>query len=174
MKKLIASVAILAMTLALVPVNLIAAGRQQNQTLNGEISGTALQDGKPLPKIEVRLRNIDNNEIISKSTTGTQGEFKFTGLPAGNFVVETYVNGSLISTSNTIKLAAGAMIATGVTLNMTGTALAAAGFGTAGAAAAGGGALGAIGGTAGALAVAAGVVGVTTAIVVANDASGSQ
>lgn len=181
MKKLIASALVVALTLAAAPINLIAAARFQA----GTISGVATVDGKPLANVTVRLRNVDTGQLVGNTTANAQGSFSFSGLPAGNFVVETVsANGTILGTSTTIALAAGAMAATGVAVATSGTALAAAGgvgaaaagagAGAAGAAAAGGGALAAVGGTLGALAIAGGVIGVTTAIVVANDASPSQ
>ena len=183
MKKLIASALVFALAIAAAPINLIAAARFQA----GSISGVATVDGKPLANVTVRLRNVDTGQLVGNTTANAQGAFSFSGLPAGNFVVETVAaNGTILGTSTTIALAAGAMAATGIAVATSGTALAAAGgIGAAGVAAgagagvgagaaAGGGALAAVGGTVGALAITGGIIGVTTAIIVANDASPSQ
>ena len=184
MKKLIASALVLALAIAAAPINLIAAARFQA----GSISGVATVDGKPLANVTVRLRNVDTGQLVGNTTANATGGFSFSGLPAGNFVVETVAaNGTILGTSTTIALAAGAMAATGIAVATSGTALAAAGgigagaaaagagAGAAGAgAAAGGGALAAGGGTVGALAITGGIIGVTTAVIVANDASPSQ
>jgi hypothetical protein len=183
MKKLIASALVLALAIAAAPINLIAAARFQA----GTISGVATVDGKPLAKVTVRLRNVDTGQLVGNTTANASGQFSFTGLGPGNFVVETVAaNGTILGTSTAIALTAAAMTATGITVATTGTALAAAGGigagaaaaaaggGAAGAAAAGGGALAAVGGTLGAVAIAGGIIGVTTAIVVANDSSPSQ
>src|SRR5262245_8298027 len=135
MKKLVASILALALTVALAPINLIAAARFQT---NGVISGIANVEGKPLANVTVRLRNVDNGQLLGSMTSNAAGEFSFTGLPAGNFVVETAnLAGTLLGTSTRIVLAAGAMTATGVTVSTSAAAAAAAGVGG-GAAAAGG------------------------------------
>ena len=78
----------------------------------GEISGHATKDGKPLGGYKVQLRNTDTKALVGSQTTATDGAFKFTGLPAGNYVVETVDDkGNIIATSAAIGLAAGAMIA---------------------------------------------------------------
>ena len=46
--------------------------------------------------------------LVGETRTNDKGEFKFTGLPAGDFVVETVApNGTLLGTSPRIALAAG-------------------------------------------------------------------
>lgn len=112
-----------------------AAARAQNL---GEIAGTAVVESKPLGMITVRLRNVDNGRLVGDMRTNDRGEFRFTGLPVGNYVVETIAqNGTLLGTSTRISLAAGALVATGITVS---TSKAAAGAGAAGAGAAGAGA----------------------------------
>ena len=105
----------------------------------GEIAGTAVVEGKPLPGVTVRLRNIDNGQLVGNMTTNEKGEFRFTGLPPGNFVVETVApNGTLLGTSARIALVAGAMVATGVAVSTSAAAAAAAGVGAGAAAGAAG------------------------------------
>src|SRR5439155_6571228 len=117
---------------------LLAAVRQQNL---GEVAGKAVVEGKPLNNITVRLRNVDNGRLVGDMRTNDQGEFRFTGLPVGNYVVETVApNGTLLGTSPRIALVAGAMVATGVTVSTSAAAAAAVGVGgAAGAAGAAGG-----------------------------------
>jgi len=158
MKKLIASTLILALAIAAAPINLIAAGKLAQNT--GQIAGNAVIEGKPMGNVTVRLRNVDTGQLVGNTTTNAQGAFSFSGLPPGNFVVETVAaNGTILGTSATISLAAGAMIAGAVTVSTTAAAAAAAGVG---AAAGGAGAAGATAG--GAAAAGAGLS--TTAIVV--------
>jgi hypothetical protein len=135
MKKFFASALCLVLALGFAPT-LTAAGKAQQ---TGQISGTAVVEGKPLPQVSVRVRNMDTGQVVANSTTNAQGQFNFTGLPAGNYVVETVsANGTVLGTSATVALTAGAMIAGAVTINTTAAAAAAAGIGaTAGAAAAG-------------------------------------
>ena len=184
MKKLVASVLALALTIALAPINLIAAARFQA----GSIAGIATVDGKPLANVTVRLRNVDSGQLVGNMQSGANGAFNFTGLPAGNYVVETVsASGTMLGTSTRIALAAGAMAATGITVGTSAAALAAAGgvAGAAGGAAAGGatagGAAAAAGGgaffttTAGIVTLAAIGTGIGAGIVIANDnASPSQ
>jgi hypothetical protein len=101
----------------------------------GEISGTALAAGKPLASVTVRLRNIDTGAIVAQQRTNAQGEFRFTGVPLGNYVVETVDDdGRLLGTSVRISITSGALIATGITVTSTAGGAA----GAAGAAAAAG------------------------------------
>ena len=173
MKTLIASALVFALAVALAPVNLIAAARFQA----GTIAGTATVDGKPLANVTVRLRNIDTGQLVGNTTANASGQFSFSGLPAGNFVVETVAaNGTILGTSTTIALVAGAMAATGIAVATTGTALAAAGgvgAAAAGAAAAGGGAAALGGGLSGAAlaGIAGGVIAGTAGIIAANSGS---
>jgi hypothetical protein len=137
MKKLVASALCLALTMTLAPVNLIAAGRAIAQS--GAISGVATVDGKPLANTTVRLRNVDTGQLVGNTTSNAQGQFSFSGLGAGNFVVETVAaNGTILGTSTVIALTAATMIVSSVTVGTSAAAIAAAGG--AGAAAAGAGA----------------------------------
>ena len=159
MKKLVASILCFALVVVLAPINLLAQA--------GTISGIASVDGKPLPNVTVRLRNVDNNQLAGTTRANAMGEFSFTGLPAGNFVVETVdEDGNILGTSVKIALAAGA-VATGVAVSSSAAAVAGAAAGVAG-----GGAF--IASTAGIVTAVAVGAGVTAAVVaVTNDASAS-
>lgn len=175
MKKLLASVLCFALAIAAAPINLIA------QT-NGAISGVASVDGKPLANTTVRLRNVDTGQLVGNTTSNAQGQFSFTGLGPGNFVVETVAaNGTILGTSAAIALTAAAMTITGITVSTSAAAIAAAGGAAAGVA----GTAGAVGGGAAlgtglsttlitVLAVGGGL-GITAGIIAANnDASPSR
>ena len=139
MKKLLASALCIALSMSVAPVNLIAAGRAIAQT-NGAISGTATVDGKPLGDVTVRLRNVDNGTLAGETKANAQGQFSFSGLPPGNYVVETVAaNGTILGTSTAIALTAAAMVVTGVSVGTSAAVMAGAGA----AAAAGAGAVGA-------------------------------
>ena len=182
MKKLVASVLVLAVAIAAAPINLIAAGRIQA----GQIARVASFDCKPLANVTVRLRNIDTGQLVGNTTANASGQFSFTGLGAGNFVVETVAaNGTILGTSTAIALTAAAMTATGITVGTSATALAAAGGvsgaaagagvaggvgATAGGAIAGsGGIIGALGSTAGLVAITGGAIGATTLVIKEKD-----
>lgn len=185
MKKLLASSLCVALSLTLAPINLIAAGRVIAQT-NGQISGLASVDGKPLANVTVRLRNVDTGQLVGNTTANAQGQFSFTGLGPGNFVVETVSStGTILGTSTVIALTATAMVASGITVGTSAAALAAAGGvgAAAGAAGAGAGAAAAAGGVAAGAGLSTTVIvvtavgiglGVTGAVVALNDASPSS
>lgn len=170
MKKLLASVLCVALSMTLAPIDLIAQA--------GAISGVASVDGKPLANVSVRLRNVDTGQLVGNTTANAQGEFSFTGLGPGNFVVETVAaDGRILGTSTAIALTAAAMVATGVTVATSAAALAAAGgigAGVAGGVAAGGGGLLGLSGTALALTVVGGTLAVVGIVVALDDASPSR
>src|SRR5205823_2187907 len=80
--------------------------------------------------ITVRLRDVDNGQIVATTRTNDRGEFKFAALPIGNFIVETVADdrATVLGTSPRIPLTAGAMTATGVTVSTSAAAAAAAGL----------------------------------------------
>lgn len=133
MKKLLASTLCLALSLSVAPVNLIAAGRAIAQT-NGAISGLATVDGKPLGNVTVRLRNVDNGTLAGETKANAQGQFSFTGLGPGNYVVETVsANGTILGTSTAIALTTAAMVVANVTVGTSAAVMAGAGAAAAGA-----------------------------------------
>ena len=174
MKKLVASVLVFALAIVAAPINLIAAARFQS----GAISGVASLSGKPIPNVTVRLRNVDTGQLVGNTTANAAGEFSFTGLPAGNFVVETVAaNGTILGTS-AVALTAATMVVSNLVVASSAAAVAAAGGAGAvlGTAAAAGGAAGAAGLSTGlivALAVGGGLA-VTGVVVAMNDSSPSQ
>jgi uncharacterized surface anchored protein len=151
---------VLALVLLLGSQHLLMAAGAKQQNI-GEIAGTAVVEGKPLNNITVRLRNVDNGRLVGDMRTNELGQFRFTGLPVGNYVVETVApNGTMLGTSTRISLVAGALVATGVTVTTSAAAAAAVGVGgAAGAAGAAGGAGAAGAGAAGAGAAGAGAAG---------------
>jgi hypothetical protein len=173
MKKLLASALCVALSMGVAPVNVIAAGKVLAQT-NGAISGVASVDGKPLANVTVRLRNVDTGQLVGNTTSNAQGQFSFSGLGPGNFVVETVsANGTILGTSTAIALTATAMVVTNITVGTSAAALAAAGG--VGAAVVGGAA---VGGGLSATAITIGAVaaglGATGIIIATNDSSPSS
>ena len=173
MKKLVASALVLALAIAAAPINLIAAGRAFQ---NGQISGVASLEGKPIPNITVRLRNVDSGQLVGTTTSNAAGEFSFSSLPAGNFVVETVAaNGTILGTS-AVALTAATMVVANLTVGASAAAVAAAGgagvvLGTTAAVAGVGAGLGTGVIIAGVAAAGLGVTGLAVAL---NDASASQ
>lgn len=156
---------------------LIFTGPTIGQTF-GLIAGATTVDGKPLPNVTVRLRSLDNGQLVGNTTASPTGQFSFPGLTPGNYVVEMVsADGTILGTSVNIPLTTTVMAATNVSVGVSAAALGAAGVSAAasGVAAAGAGAAGA-GLSATLIAVSAvGVTLGTTAIVaVADDASPSR
>jgi hypothetical protein len=150
----------------------------------GLIAGVTSVDGKPFPNITVRLRNVDNGQLIGNTVANSTGGFSFNGLAVGNYVVEMVAaNGTILGTSVGIVLTPLAIVSTNISVGASAAALAAAGgVGAAGVAvlgtatAAAGTAAGAGGLSATVIAVSAvGVtLGTTAVVAVANDASPSR
>jgi large repetitive protein len=136
----------------------------------GQVSGTAQDSSKKsLSCVGVLLRNVSTGQLAGTTTSAANGAFSFTGLNAGNYVVEI-VNaaGQVIGTSAAVAVGAGSVIA-GVTVAASATGA------LAGAAAAGG--LGAFFTSTGGVLVLVGVGAGVTAGVVAlanNNASPSR
>jgi hypothetical protein len=125
---------LVAAAVAVFATPLTAAGLK-SPAQTGQIAGKAVVEGKPLPNITVRLRNVETGQISATTTTNAAGEFSFGSLPAGNFVVETVAPDlvTVLGTTPTIALTAGAMAATGITVSTSAAAAAAAGLTGAGA-----------------------------------------
>jgi len=160
MRRVLSCVTVISM---MVPASSVFdAPRAQAQTA-GSISGTANDStGVTVAKATVRLRNLTTNELSGNSMSGVAGEFSFSGLSAGSYVVEV-VNaaGEIVGASAPIAVAAGAQV-TGVVV----AASAAAAAGVGGAATAGVASAGFFTSTAGIVALAAAgaaVAGVTVA-----------
>lgn len=102
---------------------------------NGQVSGTAKdRKGAILPLFRVRVRNVTTGKVARESKTDEKGNFVFTGLNPGTYVVEVVgAKGAVIATSASFSLTLGSMTLTGVTVTAA-TALGA-GIGAAGAAA---------------------------------------
>jgi hypothetical protein len=134
------------------------------------VSGSALRtDFKPLPAATVRLRQFDGNgAVLASATTGPSGEFAFSGVPAGNYVIELVdFSGKLVGMAPPFVVAGQGPLAVSVM---------ASGLGVTAASAAGGGfSLFGLGPTA-SLAVlgAAGAVAVTAVVSTKSDASPSR
>ena len=140
------------------------------------IAGLATIDGKPISNVVVRLRNVDSGQLLGTSAATAAGEFSFTGLVPGNYIVEMVsANGTIIGTSDVIRLTPAVMVADNITVGASSAAVAAAGGMGAGPATGAG-----VGGTSGlsstilaVLAVGA-TLGTTAIVAVANDASPSR
>lgn len=106
------------------PTNTFAAAKPQN----GQISGAAKnQGGQPLANHTVRLRNVGSGQIAGTATTSAGGQFTFTNLAAGNYVIEVVdAAGQVVATSTTLTLSAATMTLTGVAVTASAAGVAAA------------------------------------------------
>lgn len=81
----------------------------------GHISGLALtQNGVHLIGQLARLRSLDRGAVAGEMTTNNAGEFSFTGLTAGSYIVELVANGYVVATSASVVLTSRDMTAEGV------------------------------------------------------------
>jgi hypothetical protein len=160
MRRILSLMLSLTMALGFVPA-VSAAGAPA-----GQISGLAIsQTGAHLVGQIARVRSLDIGHVADVTTTTAAGQFSFTGLSAGSYVVELVSNGYVVGTSAPVTLTARDMTADGVTATAASAAQAQAGvlagsFWTS---------------TIGIITMAAITAGVVTAVVVVkNDSSPSQ
>lgn len=189
MRRMTSLVLVLALIAAFQPAPLfgaLAADVEQSQ-LGSAISGVAqTAPQQPLVGFTVRLRNIDTGSAtdIPSTTTNAAGEFSFSNVNQGNYIIEVVgPDGGIVGTSATV-VTPGMAGASGVTITATLTLVqasiaAAVATGAAAAAAAGAAAAAAapalaagliIGGTtAGVVAGAAALIGLTAVVIANND-----
>jgi hypothetical protein len=180
MRRLIASVLLLACAAGTVPSSLLAAEKRtkraaaavlRQQASETKLAGLARNAaGDPLLNHKIRLRDATTGVLIAETFTNGGGAFAFAGLAPGTYVIEL-VNaaGQVIGLSSAITLAAGAAAFGTVVATATGSVAAAA-------AAAGGGfsllGLGTV--TSLAVVAAAGAAAVTAVFATRRQASVSQ
>lgn len=85
----------------------------------GRITGTAKDaQGQNLANYAVRVRNVATGQLAGSTTSGAAGQFSFTALTPGTYIVEI-VNekGEIIGTSSSITVTAGgtAVVTVGAT-----------------------------------------------------------
>ena len=109
---------VLTAVIALPAQTLLAAGATPTTTAGatGQISGQAFDlSGRQLARATVRLRNLATGLTLGGAPSGGAGDFSFSGLRAGSYVVEVgNAAGQVIGTSRVIPLTPGQMIATGI------------------------------------------------------------
>jgi hypothetical protein len=113
MHRLIAFV--LAAFIALPAQTLLGAGTGSGAVAvaTGQISGQAFDfAGRRLAGVTVRLRNMGNGLTFGSALSGASGNFSFSSLNAGTYVVEMgNAAGQVIGTSRVIPLTPGQMVA---------------------------------------------------------------
>ena len=109
---------VLTAVIALPAPALLAAGTGQTTVAGatGQISGHAFDlSGRQLARATVRLRNMATGLTFGGAPSGAAGDFSFSGLHAGSYVVEVgNAAGQVIGTSRVIPLTPGQMIAAGI------------------------------------------------------------
>jgi len=168
MRRVLSLGLVMTMALVSVPGSARAAAKAAQGQGTGALHGVAHgADRAPLRNYTVRARNVADGQIAGTTMTSQAGEFSFTGLPAGNYIVEVVdAAGKVVGLSPTLGVASGASLS--VTIN-------AAAAGAIAGASAGGFSLFGLG-TLGSVAVisAAGVAGVTAVVATKHDASPSR
>jgi hypothetical protein len=79
----------------------------------GSISGVAAhRGGTPLGNYAVRIRDVASGELAGAAKTHAAGQYSFTNLPPGSYVVELTIGpGAVIGTSSVVTLASGESVA---------------------------------------------------------------
>jgi hypothetical protein len=161
MTRQIITVVVLSLTMSLVSLGVVRAA--QVQAL-GQISGTVMsQTGEALANMTVQLRDLSTLSLVGTTTTNAAGQFVFVVANPGSFIVEILgARGAVVGVTAPITLAAGAMVATGVTVAATAAGVA------------GGVAGGLFGSTVAVVAATAAGLGVVAGAVVAKDTASSS
>lgn len=124
MNRLLSVLTVTALTLTLA-IDAAAAGQEA-----GQIAGWGSADGIPVRHATVRLRDIQTGQLVAATTSDDSGIFAFVTVPAGTYVVELVCGGgALLGASAPVTLAAGAMTARRVTVDVNAPAARAAGAG---------------------------------------------
>jgi hypothetical protein len=79
----------------------VAAAKAARQSATGGAQGVAKDaQQQPLAKHTVQVRNVATGQLAATGTTSTAGEFAFSGLPEGTYVVEVVsAAGQMMATS---------------------------------------------------------------------------
>jgi carboxypeptidase family protein len=172
MRRVLSFGLVMAVTLVGMPLGAYAAtkatsGRQGQGTgtLNGVAQGA---DRAPLSNYTVRVRDVADGQIAGTTTSSGAGEFTFTGLQPGNYVVEVVdAGGQVVGLSPTLGVTTGSAMT--VTINASAGGALTAASASSGFSLFGLGTLGSV-----AVITAAGVAGVTAVVATRGDASPSR
>lgn len=156
------------MTLALVTMAWPAAAVAAQQQGTGGVQGTARSAAQqPLGNTTIQLRNATTGQLSGSATSNAAGEFTFSGINPGNYVLEIVDQAGNILGTATVSVTAGAV--TTATIAATAAGVAAVAAGTAG------GLAGLFTGTSLLVITGVAAAGITTVVVATrNTASGSQ
>lgn len=119
MRKVFAVVLSVALIVAAMPVPAGAAvrGKQAVQSQGGSVQGTARNaQQQPLANVTVQLRNVQTGQIAATGTTSAAGQFSFTNIPAGSYIVEVVDSrGAIVAATAPFAVNAGQVAAVTVT-----------------------------------------------------------
>jgi Carboxypeptidase regulatory-like domain len=103
------SIGLMVMLVAsLVPGRAFAGVKAEGGTLTGVARAA---DNAPLPNYTVRVRRADDGGLAATTTTNQAGEFTFTGLPQGSYIVEIAdAAGKVVGMSPAVAVAAGGSV----------------------------------------------------------------
>src|SRR5712671_1704926 len=88
MRRTIAFAVAVAMSVSATPLFAARAGRA-GQAQGTSLAGTATtSSGQTIPNATVQVRNLSTGQLVGTTTSSPSGEFRFVGLPAGNYVLE--------------------------------------------------------------------------------------
>ena len=91
--------------------------RAQTPATPGAISGTARSTDQALPNYRVQVRNLHTAGLAGNTTSDVAGNFTFTGLPPGSYVVELVdASGAVVGSSAPIVVGADSTAAVSVWL----------------------------------------------------------
>ena len=97
----------------------------------GAVNGVAQSaDKAPLPNFRVHVRNANTGELTGSTTSNQAGQFSFSGLQPGNYVVEIVdAAGKVVGLSPSLTVAAGSTVTVTVGATAAGALAAASGGG---------------------------------------------
>jgi len=97
----------------------------------GAVNGVAQSaDKAPLPNYRVHVRNANTGELTGSTTSNQAGQFSFSGLQPGNYVVEIVdAAGKVVGLSPSLTVAAGSTVTVTVGATAAGALAAASGGG---------------------------------------------
>jgi hypothetical protein len=110
-------VLVLALTFALHTASPFAFAAEVAAQGTATLTGTARSSsGQPIVNGSAQLRNVQTGQLVGSTTCDSAGEFTFTGLNPGNYVVEIVnAQGVVVGTGAVAPVAAGATVTMSVT-----------------------------------------------------------
>lgn len=115
MRRIVTLTLVLCLSVAALPGSLLAAQALAAQD-TGEIRGSAQDSaGEKLANHTIQLRSVDTAQLVASTTTDAEGEFIFTGVAPGTYVVEVVSpSASIVGTSSALSLSAGGTVTVGI------------------------------------------------------------